>query len=157
MLSKIRLALALALVVMHRHAAHPPMIRWRPSVRRRTIRNNSESAQGHCRPLVGTVDPDMATPVHAIMKMTRTRYRSSVVLALAMLITAESAAMAGSAQRYTAAPTAYNVQANPNYGFGPRVRVHPHDVISGDRIVGRDPDPFIRGEILRAYHNGWSN
>ena len=24
---------------------------------------------------------------------------------------------------------AYNTQANPNYGFGPLVRVHPHDVI----------------------------
>jgi hypothetical protein len=24
-------------------------------------------------------------------------------------------------------------------------------VISGDRLIGRDPDPFIRGQILRNY------
>jgi hypothetical protein len=28
-------------------------------------------------------------------------------------------------------------------------------VISGNRIIGRDPDPFIRGEILRHYDSGW--
>ena len=33
--------------------------------------------------------------------------------------------------------------------LGPRVRVQPTDVISGDRMIGRDPDPFIRGQILR--------
>ena len=50
---------------------------------------------------------------------------------------------------------AYNAQENPNYVFGPRVRVQPNDVVSGERIVGRDPDPFIRVEILRHYNNGW--
>jgi hypothetical protein len=49
------------------------------------------------------------------------------------------------------APTVYNTQANPHYGFGPRVRVQPNDVISGDRLIGRDPDPFIRGQLLRNY------
>jgi hypothetical protein len=29
--------------------------------------------------------------------------------------------------------------------------VQPNDVISGDRLIGRDPDPFIRGQILRGY------
>ena len=48
---------------------------------------------------------------------------------------------------------AYNTQANPNYGFGPLVAVQPTDVVSGNRIVGRDPDPFIRGEILRHYNS----
>jgi hypothetical protein len=33
--------------------------------------------------------------------------------------------------------------------------VHPHDVVSGNRIIGRDPDPFIRGELLRHYNSGW--
>ena len=76
-------------------------------------------------------------------------------IALGTLFTAEPADAAGYAQRYQAVPSgyAYNTQANPNYGFGPLVRVHPHDVISGDRIVGRDPDPFIRGEILRHYNS----
>jgi len=88
--------------------------------------------------------------------MTATQYGFvGVLVALAALITAEAAYAAGSAQRHQAPPTAYNAQANPNYGFGPRVRVHPNDVIAGDRIIGRDPDPFIRGEILRHYHSGY--
>ena len=58
---------------------------------------------------------------------------------------------AGYSRRDADAPTAYNTQANPHYGFGPRVRVQPTDVISGDRMIGRDPDPFIRGQILRNY------
>jgi hypothetical protein len=95
------------------------------------------------------------------MKMIATRYTGislgGVLVALATLIAAEPAFAAGHAGRHHATPAAYayNTQANPNYGFGPRVRVHPHDVVSGDRIIGRDPDPFIRGEILRHYHNGW--
>ena len=90
------------------------------------------------------------------MKITATKYRLPVALiavlaAFATLITADAASAAGYGQRPL---TAYNAQANPNYGFGPRVRVHPHDVIAGNSIIGRDPDPFIRGEILRAYHSG---
>jgi hypothetical protein len=27
-------------------------------------------------------------------------------------------------------------------------------VVSGDRIIGRDPDPFIRGQLLREYNSG---
>jgi hypothetical protein len=49
------------------------------------------------------------------------------------------------------APLVYNTQANPHYGFGPLVRAQPTDVISGDRLIGRDPDPFIRGQMLRNY------
>ena len=100
------------------------------------------------------------------MKMTATQHSGigliGVLVALATLVTAEAAHAAGYArrhhayaQRHHAPPTAYNTQANPNYGFGPRVRVHPNDVISDDRIIGRDPDPFIRGEILRHYNSGW--
>jgi hypothetical protein len=66
-------------------------------------------------------------------------------------IVGESANAAGYSRRDADAPTAYNTQANPHYGFGPRVRVQPTDVISGDRMIGRDPDPFIRGQILRNY------
>ena len=69
-----------------------------------------------------------------------------MLAALATLLTAEAANAAGYSQRHQAAPIAYNAQENPNYGFGPRVRVQPNDVVSGERIVGRDPDPFIRGE-----------
>jgi hypothetical protein len=80
--------------------------------------------------------------------------------ALAMLIATEVA----QAQEYQSedaayrtAPRAYDTQANPNYGFGPPVTVHPDDVVSGNRIIGRDPDPFIRGEILRHYDSGWAD
>ena len=62
-----------------------------------------------------------------------------MVVALTASIIGESANAAGYSQ------------ANPHYGFGPRVRVQPNDVISGDRLIGRDPDPFIRGQILRGY------
>jgi hypothetical protein len=78
-----------------------------------------------------------------------------IAVGLTALIVSQAADAAGYSQRNRAAPTAYNTQANPNYGFGPRVRVQPTDVISAGRVVGRDPDPFIRGEILRHYNNGW--
>ena len=74
-----------------------------------------------------------------------------VFAAVAALIAAEPAYAGG---RHQSCQTAYNTQANPYYGFGPRVCIHPHDVVSGNRIVGRDPDPFIRGQLLRAYHSG---
>jgi hypothetical protein len=74
-----------------------------------------------------------------------------MVVALTASIVGESANAAGYSQRGADAPTVYNTQANPHYGFGPRVRVQPNDVISGDRLIGRDPDPFIRGQILRGY------
>ena len=71
--------------------------------------------------------------------------------ALTVLIVAQSADAAGYSQRGLAPGTAYNTQANPHYGFGPVVRVGPTDVISGDRMIGRDPDPFIRNQMLRNY------
>ena len=81
----------------------------------------------------------------------RTTGVSFMIVALTGAIVGESANAAGYSRRDTDAPTAYNTQANPHYGFGPRVRVQPTDVISGDRMIGRDPDPFIRGQILRNY------
>ena len=84
-------------------------------------------------------------------------------LALAMLIAAGPAAHAQgylqetayTHRHHAAPPLAYDTQANPNYGFGPLRRVGPNDVVSGNRIIGRDPDPFIRGELLRHYDSGW--
>ena len=92
------------------------------------------------------------------MKKPVTKVLLGTSAALAMLIAAEAAYAQVSpayAQRHDAAPEAYDVQANPNYQFGPRVTVHPDDVVSGNRVIGRDPDPFIRGEILRHYDSGW--
>lgn len=85
-------------------------------------------------------------------------------IALAMLIALESAPHAQEylsheaayvPRHHAAPPLAYDAQGNPNYGFGPLRPVGPNDVVSGNRIIGRDPDPFIRGEILRHYDSGW--
>lgn len=97
------------------------------------------------------------------MEMLATRVLAlGISPALVMLITAQAAQAqeylareAASARKHHAAPEAYDAQANPNYGFGPRVTVHPNDVLSGNRVIGRDPDPFIRGETLRHYNSGW--
>lgn len=40
-------------------------------------------------------------------------------------------------------------------GYGPRVAPQPNEVMTGNRRIGRDPDPFIRGEILRHYNSSW--
>ncbi len=98
------------------------------------------------------------------MKTLATRLALAASLALATL-TATEAAYARSSRAYEAAYAhrrnpapygwGYDTQANPNYGFGPLVPIDPNDVVSGNRIIGRDPDPFIRGEILRHYHSGW--
>jgi hypothetical protein len=75
-----------------------------------------------------------------------------VLAALATLVTADPAY----AGRHQSCQTAYNAQANPNYGFGPRVCVHPNDVVVGNRIIGRDPDINVRFDIMRQqnFHNG---
>jgi hypothetical protein len=84
------------------------------------------------------------------MKMLVTKLALAASVALATLIAAEAA----SAQPLRHQPEAYDTQANPNYGFGPRVTVQPNDVVSGDRVIGRDPDPFVRDQILRGYNSG---
>lgn len=38
-------------------------------------------------------------------------------------------------------------------GYGPRVAPQPNEVMTGNRRIDRDPDPFIRGEILRHYNS----
>jgi hypothetical protein len=75
-------------------------------------------------------------------------------MALAALVISQGAD-AASYKRWNLPPGyGYNTQANPNYGFGPVQKIHPYDVVSGDRIIGRDPDPFIRGQLLREYNSG---
>jgi hypothetical protein len=93
------------------------------------------------------------------MKMLVAKMAVAASAALATLIAAEAAHAQGYeevayAHRHRP-PLAYDTQANPRYGFGPLVPVQPNDVVSGNRIIGRDPDPFIRGEILRHYDSGW--
>jgi hypothetical protein len=86
------------------------------------------------------------------MKMLVTKVALATSVALATLISAEAAS--AQSLRHQAVPEAYDTQANPNYGFGPRVTVGPNDAVSGDRVIGRDPDPFIQGQILRGYNSG---
>jgi hypothetical protein len=35
-----------------------------------------------------------------------------------------------------------------------RVTVLPGDVVSGNSVIGRDTDPFIRDQLLREYNSG---
>ncbi len=79
--------------------------------------------------------PSLATWRY-VMKMLATRVLATG-LALAALTVAESAY----AQSYS--------------GFELRGTARPHDVRSGDRTIGRDPDAFIRGEILRHSNSSW--
>jgi hypothetical protein len=80
---------------------------------------------------------------------------SKVALAASVALATLVAADAASAQpRHQAGSTVYDAQANPIYGFGPRTTVQPGDVISGNRLIARDPDPFIRDQLLRDYNSG---
>jgi hypothetical protein len=38
--------------------------------------------------------------------------------------------------------------------LGARTAIQPHDVVKDDIMIGRDPDPFIREEMLRHYGVG---
>jgi hypothetical protein len=52
--------------------------------------------------------------------------------------------------------TAIDTQGTGEEGIsGPRVRVQPGDVLTGGRVIGADPDPFIRDQLLRDYDSGY--
>jgi hypothetical protein len=85
--------------------------------------------------------------------LSKTTLTLAASVALATLFATESA----NAQAYAQRCELYNAQANPNYGFGPCVTAQPGDVVSGSRVIGRDPDPFIRNQLLREYHSGHGN
>ena len=86
------------------------------------------------------------------MKMLVTKMAVAASVGLASLIAGGAAS--AQAHRQQAAPQVYNDQGNQR-SLGPRVTVQPNDVIKGDKLIGRDPDPFIRGEILRHSDSGW--
>jgi hypothetical protein len=91
------------------------------------------------------------------MKMLVTKMALATSIALATLVASEAASAQSSREgqdAHQAAPTAYDAEGNPDYQFGPRVTVKPGDVISGDSVIGRDPDPFIRDQLLREYDSG---
>jgi hypothetical protein len=84
------------------------------------------------------------------MKTFVTRVVLAASVALGTLVAAQAA---DAAQRYNGGQ-AYDAQANPNYRFGPRVTVQPGDVVSGNSVIGRDTDPFIRDQLLREFNSG---
>jgi hypothetical protein len=84
------------------------------------------------------------------MKMLVTKVVLAASVALGTLMAAQAA---DAAPRYNGGQ-AYDAQANPNYRFGPRVTVQPGDVVSGNSVIGRDTDPFIRDQLLREYNSG---
>jgi hypothetical protein len=86
------------------------------------------------------------------MKMFVTKMALATSVALATLFVAEGAnAQAAYAQRDRG--EAYDAQVNPNYRYGPRVHVQPNDVTSGHSVIGRDPDPFVRNQLLREFNS----
>src|SRR5712691_4914673 len=99
------------------------------------------------------------------MRMIVTKMALATSVALATLIAAEAAY----AQDNRAAPevtfgqardrdrgTAIDSQATGEVGgAGPRVRVQPDDVVTDDRVIGRDPDPSIRNQRRREYDSGY--
>ena len=84
------------------------------------------------------------------MKMLITKVVLAASVALGSLMAVQAA---DAAQRYNGGQ-AYDAQANPNYRFGPRVTVQPDDVVSGNSVIGRDTDPFIRDQLLREFNSG---
>ena len=47
------------------------------------------------------------------------------------------------------------IAAGAAYGQANGAATDSNDVRVGDRVIGRDPDPFIRGEISRHYGLGY--
>jgi hypothetical protein len=91
------------------------------------------------------------------MKTLITRMALATSVALATLAACEAASAQAAREGHDghqAASTVYDAEGNPDYRFGPRVNVRPGDVISGDSVIGRDPDPFIRDQLLREYDSG---
>jgi hypothetical protein len=75
-----------------------------------------------------------------------------------ILFAALALLMANDAQRHAlgaAWPERYVApEAHAYSRLGPRVTVQPDDVVKDGVVIGRDPDPFIRGEMLRHYGVG---
>jgi hypothetical protein len=83
------------------------------------------------------------------MKMLVKRMVLATSVALATLIVAEAA----NAQEYLPQESAY-AQGHQTTS-SPRMTAPSNGVMSGNRQIGRDPDPFIREEMLRHSDSGW--
>jgi hypothetical protein len=56
----------------------------------------------------------------------------------------------------TAPAWAQSARGSANPKYDQHVTRNPDDVVIGNKVVGRDPDPFIRSQILRGYELGSS-
>ena len=74
----------------------------------------------------------------------------ATMLTALVALAAPTAIEAAYAQTTFAAPKA-RVTVQPK----PRDTVRSNEIRAGDKIIGADPDPFIRGEILRHRNSGW--
>jgi hypothetical protein len=83
------------------------------------------------------------------MKMLAKGIAFATSVALATLIAAEAA----NAQKYLSREAAHTQSHHVAPGL--HVTAPPNGVMSGNRQIGTDPDPFIRGEMLRHSDSGW--
>jgi hypothetical protein len=79
---------------------------------------------------------------------------ATLALATSVALATLLATQGANAQAYPQRCELYNAQANPNYGFGPCVTAQPGAVISGGRVIRRDPDPFVHNQLRRRYDSG---
>jgi len=74
-----------------------------------------------------------------------------LIAAVALATLSIAPALAQTADRPTSNPT--SPQAAPFNGrAGPR---DPNAVMQGNKVIGHDPDPWIRNEILRHSDSAW--
>jgi len=89
------------------------------------------------------------------MKMLVTKMALAISVALATLIAGEAAYAREAADgqaRHHRRGTAIDSQVRGEVGGGgPRVTVQRNDVVVGGRVIGADPDPFIRHQLRRDY------
>jgi hypothetical protein len=76
------------------------------------------------------------------------------MLVSSVLITPLVAADIAHAQTHKDRPPATADDSWESGEYGPPVRVQPGDVVEDGHIVGRDPDPNIRSQLLREYPPG---
>jgi hypothetical protein len=78
------------------------------------------------------------------MKTLATKIVLATSVALATLMAVETAS--ARPQRHQAVPEAYSGFGEDSHGA-----VQSDDVVEDGKVIGRDPDPFIRSQMKRGY------
>jgi hypothetical protein len=76
-----------------------------------------------------------------------------LISALALVTLIAAPALAQRFESPTATPE--SAQAAPRAGQNQAGANDPNAVIDKGKVIGRDPDPWIRNEIMRHSHSGW--